>query len=51
MCDITKSFMTENPLRVQDRQVGFKENEKFTDVVSDSAFQLISKRLLLGWLC
>ena len=42
-----KSFMIKEPLKVQGRQISFKENEKFMEVGAESAFQLLFKKLLL----
>ena len=39
--------MIQEPLKMQDRQISFKEDEKFMDVVSESAFQLLFKKLIL----
>ena len=39
--------MIKEPLKMQDRQVSFKEDEKFMDMVSESAFQSLFKKLIL----
>lgn len=46
VCDIIKSLRIKDPLKVQDRRMGVKENEKCTEV-SESAFQRIFKKLQL----
>lgn len=40
MCNITKSLRIKGSLKLQDRLTGFKKNEKFSDMISESAFQL-----------
>ena len=39
--------MIKEPLKMQGKQISFKEDEKFMDVVSEYAFQLLFKKLLL----